>query len=123
MFSFIDSNGNEYLDDDEPNGPHAVVSLHNLGNGQVVLISDPSIFLNSMLNFSDNLGFVENITAATTSELMIDQSHLPMSNLSHTKNWLATIRDSFTTPLGAVSLVILTLTITLMPIWHRRRQY
>ena len=123
VFSFIDSNGNEYLDDDESSGSHAVISLHDLGNGRIVLISDPSIFLNSMLNFADNLAFVENIAAATTSELMIDQSHLPMSNLSQTKNWLTTIRYSFSTPLGAISLVILVLAITLMPIWHRRRRY
>ena len=111
------------MDDGEPSGSYAVISHHDLGNGRIVLISDPSIFINSMLNFADNLAFVENIAAATTSELIIDQSHLPMSNLSQTKNWLATIRYSFSTPLGAISLVILVLAITLMPIWHRRRQY
>ena len=123
VFSFIDMNSNEYLDDGEPSGSQPVVSLHNLGSGRIVLISDPSIFINSMLNFEDNLAFVENIAAITPSELLIDQSHLPKSNLSQTKNWLATIRYYFSTPLGAISLVILVLAITLMPIWHRRRQY
>lgn len=123
VFSFIDLNINGHLDDGEPSGQQPVISLHNHGSGKIILISDPSIFINSMLNFEDNLTFVENIATITPSGLFIDQSHLPKSNLNQTKNWLATIRYYISTPLGAISLVILALAITLMPIWHRRRQY
>jgi len=120
VFSFLDLNGNESWDEGEPTGPLPVISRHSLGSGQLILISDPSIFINSMETMESNYDFVQNIAAITTSRLLIDQSHLPPSNLHQTKNLLATIRDSVTTPVGAVSLVILALTITLIPIWHKK---
>lgn len=120
-FSFLDLNGNEEWDEDEPTGPLPVISYHNLGSGQIILISDPSIFINSMETMESNYNFVQNIAAITTSRLLIDQSHLPPSNLHQTKNLLAYIRGWLITPVGTLSLVILALTITLMPIWQRRR--
>lgn len=122
-FSFLDLNGNEEWDEDEPAGPLPVISYHNLGSGQIILISDPSIFINSMVAIESNYNFVQNIADITTSRLLIDQSHLPPSNLHQTKNLLAYIRGWLITPVGTLSLVILALTITLMPIWQKRRLY
>jgi len=119
-YSFLDLNDNEALDEGEPTGPLPVISQHNLSSGRIILIADPSIFINSMANLASNRIFVQNIAAITTSELLIDQSHLPPTNLHQTKSLLASIRDSVTTPAGAVSLVILALTITLIPIWYER---
>jgi len=122
VFSFLDLNGNESWDEGEPTGPLPVISRHSLGSGQLILVSDPSIFINSMETMESNYDFVQNIAAITTSRLLIDQSHLPPSNLHQTKNLLAAIRDSFTTPAGTVSLVIVALTITLIPIWHKKER-
>lgn len=119
-FSFLDLNGNESWDKDEPTGPLPVISQHNLGSGQIILISDPSLFINSMETIEGNYTFIQNLTAITTSRLFFDQSHLPPSNLHQTKNLLASVRGYLITPLGALCLVILALTITLMPIWHRK---
>jgi hypothetical protein len=118
-FSFLDLNGNQTQDKDEPSGPLPVISYHNLGNGQLILISDPSIFINSMETIEDNCTFIQNLTAITTSELLVDQSHLPPSNLHHTKNMLADVHGWLITPVGTVGVVIVALTITLMPIWHK----
>jgi hypothetical protein len=120
-FSFLDLNGNEEWDEDEPTGPLPVISYHNLGSGQIILISDPSIFINSMETMESNYNLIQNIAGVTTSRLLIDQSHLPPSNLHQTKNLLAYIRGWLITPVGTLSLVILALTITLMPIWHRKK--
>jgi len=120
-FSFLDLNDNQVWDEDEPTGPLPVISCHSLGSGQLILISDPSIFINSMETIESNYDFIQNIAAITTSKLLIDQSHLPPSNLHQTKNLLASIRDSFATPVGAVGLVIAALTITLIPIWRKKR--
>ena len=122
VFSFLDLNGNQVWDEDEPTGPLPVISRHSLGSGQLILISDPSIFINSMETMESNCDFVQNMAAITTSRLLIDQSHLPPSNLHQTKNLLTAIRDSFTTPVGAVSLVIVALTITLIPIWYKKER-
>ena len=122
-FSFLDLNDNESWDEGEPTGPLPVISHHNLGSGRIILISDPSIFINSMENLASNRTFIQNIAAITISQLLVDQSHLPPTNLHQTKSLLASVRDSVTTPVGAVSLVIVALAITLMPIWHERRRH
>ena len=119
-FSFLDLNANQVRDEDEPTGPLPVISRYSLGSGQLVLISDPSIFINSMSKIEDNNNFVQNIAAITTSRLLIDQSHLPPSNLSQTKNLLADVRDLVSTPLGTMGLVIVALAITMIPILRKK---
>ncbi len=121
-FSFLDLNGNESWDEGEPTGPLPVISRHSLGSGQLILISDPSIFINSMETIESNCDFIQNIADITTSRLLIDQSHLPPSNLQRTKNLLAYTHGFLITPVGTLGLVVVALTITLMPIWHKRRQ-
>lgn len=121
-FSFLDLDGNQAWDKDEPTGPLPVISHHNLGSGQIILISDPSIFINSMETIESNYTFIQNLTAITTSRLLIDQSHLPPSNLHQTKNLLASARGYLITPVGTLGLVILAVTITLMPIWHKKER-
>ena len=121
-FSFLDLNGNQSWDEGEPTGPLPVISRHSLGSGKMILISDPSIFINSMETIESNYNFIQNLAAITTAELLIDQSHLPPSNLHQTKNLLAYTRNYLITPVGTLGLVILALTITLMPVWHRRRR-
>ncbi len=121
VFSFLDLDGKQAWGEDEPTGPLPVISQHNLGSGKIILISDPSIFINSMETIESNYTLIQNIAAITTSELLIDQSHLPPSNLRQTKGLLASIRKPFTTPVGAVGLVIVALTVTLIPIWYKKR--
>ncbi len=119
-FSFLDLNGNGEWDTDEPTGPLPVISHHNLASGQIVLISDPSIFINSMETIENNYNFIQNITGP--SRLLIDQSHLPPSTLHQSKNLLASIRGYLVTPAGTLGLVIVVLIITLMPIWHKKHR-
>ena len=114
--------GSHQLTGDSPVGPFPVMAEVTVGDGRMILISDSSLFINSMENLASNYTFIQNIAAVTTSEVLIDHSHLPLSNLRQPKNLLAAIRDPFTTPVGAVSLVILVLIITLIPIWHKKER-
>jgi len=120
-FSFLDLNGNQIREESEPVGPLPIIAQHNLGSGQVILIADPSLFINGMETLGDNDKFIQNIAALTTSDFLIDQSHLPPSNLHQTKNLLASIRGALITPLGTIGMVVLVLAITLMPLWYERR--
>jgi len=120
-FSFLDLNDDQVWQKGEPTGPLPVISQHNVGSGQVVLISDPSLFINSMQRMGSNHNLIQNIADIATSNLLIDQSHLPPSNLSQTKDLLTLIRGYLITPLGTLLLVIVALTITLMPLWRERR--
>ena len=116
--SFLDLNGNEEQDEGEPAGPLPVIARCDLGSGQIILISDPSIFINSMENMGSNHEFIQNITSTASSGLLVDQSHLPSSNLQQSKSLLASLRKSFSSPVGAVTVVILTLAVTLLPVWR-----
>lgn len=120
-FSFLDENGNQGWDEGEAAGPLPVISRHGLAQGQVILIADPSLFINSMETLGDNLTFIQNIGAITTAGLFIDQSHLPPSNLNQAKKLLAGGHDFITTPAGTLGLVIASLLLIPMLIWHQKK--
>lgn len=120
-FSFLDQNDNGIREDDEPTGPLPVIYRHKLGSGQVILISDPSLFINSMKTIDENSRFIQNIVASTTS-LYIDQSHLPPSELHETKILLAKARGYLTNPLATAGLVTLVLITALKPVWYKKKE-
>ena len=122
-FSFLDLNDNQIPDDDELTGPLPVISHHNLDSGQVILVADPSLFINSMQAVESNYTFIQNVAAINTTELLIDQSHLLPSKLHQTKNLLEHLHGGLVTPAGSLTLVIAALTITLMPLWRERREH
>jgi hypothetical protein len=120
-FSFLDTNENGTYEDDELSGPLPVIYREMFGDGQVVLVADPSLFINSMNAIDENEGFIQNI-ADTTTSLYIDQSHLPTSDLHRTKILLAQGRDYLASPLTTAGLVALVVVITLKPVWYRRKE-
>lgn len=119
-FSFLDVNDNQKWDEGEPNGPLPIIYQQDFAAGQIITISDPSIFINSMGIIGDNIGFIQNIADITTGNLLIDQSHLTPSSLHQTKNLLAHIHGFLITPAGTLALVGLLLIITLLPIGRRK---
>jgi len=76
-FAYLDLNGNEIWDEGEPKGPLPVAVSLKYGEGTLIVISDPSIVINSMLNFENNLEFIENIVK--NKKVFIDQTHIPKS--------------------------------------------
>lgn len=52
--SWLDSNGNGKRDSDELGGPFPVLSVESYGDGEIVLLSDPSLLINGMAEFGDN---------------------------------------------------------------------
>jgi hypothetical protein len=73
-FSYLDENGNEELDISEELGRYPVVTIEQVGSGEVLAISDPSIFLNAMLAESDNQALLDAVVAAH-SKMLFDVSH------------------------------------------------
>jgi hypothetical protein len=119
-FSFLDLNDSGQWDEGEPAGAMPVISGHSLGRGRVILVSDPSIFINSMDALDDNYGVIENIASISSSGLYLDQSHLPHSDLHYTKNLLADVRSVLTTPVGMLALVAVLLIMIMRPMWPRK---
>ena len=48
IMSWIDNNGNKRIDRDEMMGRFAVMAQEKVGRGEIIVLSDPSIFINSM---------------------------------------------------------------------------
>jgi hypothetical protein len=121
-FSFLDRNDNQVWDEGEPNGPLPVIAQYDQGSGNIILVSDPSLFINSMEEIESNRTLIQNLANINPGQLFIDQSHLPTSNLDQTKSGLTVIRDAVSSPVGAISLVILALAVALMPVWRREEK-
>ncbi|MEM3739757.1 MAG: DUF4350 domain-containing protein [Candidatus Korarchaeum sp.] len=60
-FSFLDSDGNGYPSDDERMGPFPVAVEVTYASGRVILLSDSSLFTNSIINLGDNMRLLKNI--------------------------------------------------------------
>jgi len=74
QFSYLDRNGNEELDTNETLARYPVMTVEQVGDGRVVAVSDPSIFLNAMLDERDNRALLRNIVG-THSQMLFDLSH------------------------------------------------
>ena len=57
--SFMDLNDNGVWDTNEPQGPFVVSAKYKVNSGYIVLVTDPSILINSMLHLDDNIGFMK----------------------------------------------------------------
>lgn len=73
-FSYLDITGNDQLDDSEHLEQRPVGTVEPVGNGSVIAISDPSIFLNAMLEQGDNRELAGNLVRMR-SEFVLDYSH------------------------------------------------
>ena len=111
-YAYVDRNRNEELDDNESLAARPIVARESIGTGQVIAVSDPSLFLNAMLERPGNTAFVEWLFADSET-VLLDYSHAggrpPLIAL------LATLRGS---PLAQVSLGLLG--IAGVAVWGRR---
>lgn len=76
--SWRDTNGNKLEDLAEPKGPFPVLARERLGQGSIILLSDPSVLINGMNGYMDNGVFGENLIAEVCkdrTEVYFDESH------------------------------------------------
>lgn len=107
-FSFADSNNDATWDSGELNGPLPVAAYAKLGQGYVVVVSDPSMAINGMIDQGNNLEFVNKTVhiKSGVTQVYIDQSHLPSTALDMAKADLAVVYGLVASPLGTLSLII-----------------
>ena len=120
-FSFLDINDDGLFDDEEPFGPLPVIYKLNRNKGEIILVADPSLFINSMEKINDNKEFIQNIMDST-SKLYLDQSHLPPSDLHEAKDLIAIGREYLSEPVVAAGLIGVAVALTLKPIWYRKKE-
>ncbi|MBT9131024.1 MAG: hypothetical protein DDT41_01324 [candidate division WS2 bacterium] len=120
LFSYLDLNDNELPNENEPLGPFPVMALYPLHRGKVIIISDPSIFINTMINREDNNILIKNLLKINTLTIF-SQSHLPLSLLPDMKLLLQDIRKILQSPLGTLSLIVVIFSISLLPLFFKKQ--
>jgi len=80
-FGYLDVDGDGSLDDDESLGSRPVVAVEPVGEGRVVAVSDPSVFLNAMLERPGNRRFARNLFEAG-DRVLLDHSTSTVPPLS-----------------------------------------
>lgn len=76
--SWLDRDGNGTPSEGDPRGPHSVLSVEPVGAGQLVVLSDPSILANGMLDEGDNEQLARNLARQSTqvgASVVWDESH------------------------------------------------
>lgn len=74
QFAYVDANENATLDAGESMRRYPVVTAERVGDGRVVVISDPSLFINGMLDRTDNRRFARALFS-THETAVLDYSH------------------------------------------------
>ncbi|GAA0220601.1 DUF4350 domain-containing protein [Halobaculum roseum] len=73
-FSYLDGDGDAELDDDERLRARPVAAVEPVGDGRVVVVSDPSAFINAMLERPNNRRFAAAVFGAH-DRVLLDYSH------------------------------------------------
>jgi len=73
-YAYLDTNQNGTLDENEQVRSYPVATTEQRGQGTVIVVGDPSLFINTMLAQSDNRVFVRTLFARH-SDVVLDYSH------------------------------------------------
>jgi hypothetical protein len=117
-FSFIDLDGDSEPSPGEPTGPFAVAAMTAYGKGRIIIFSDSSIFLNSVIGLGDNLKLLHNIAGGKKvfEDVGLWQA---TPQLAYRNNVLAVYR-AFTAPELKYSLAFAAVTVIYMLIYRER---
>lgn len=91
-YAYLDTNRNAELDQNESLATHAIVATESVGDGRVVLVSDPSMFINAMLDEPGNRAFARNLVTSA-DRVLVDTTHTA-GQLPPLRYALLTLRDS-----------------------------
>jgi hypothetical protein len=75
FMSWVDRNGNGRIDSSEPLGRQTVLARDRVDGGEIIVLSDPGIFINAMYSLGgawDNRKFITSLVT-NTSPVLIDQ--------------------------------------------------
>jgi hypothetical protein len=109
LLSWEDGNGNQRADPNETIGQFAVGTMVQVGNGQVYVISDPSILINAMEGSdgaNNRVNFISNILHLRDTTI-IDQTHSITGNTSTPSRIIHKIQTSMVVQIGLLAFVLM----------------
>ncbi|MBT4512441.1 MAG: DUF4350 domain-containing protein [Chloroflexi bacterium] len=118
---FLDFDEDGVDDEDEPRGLLPVGAALPVGSGTVILLSDPSILINSMVERDDNRAFVAYLTETYGfgRQISMDVSRLPKAPLDEGKAGLGKARERISHPYSVVAMMGMAVFLVLRP-WHKK---
>ena len=87
-FSFIDLNGNGRPSPNETINSYPVMVGAEIGRGSLILVSDPSMFVNEMIDLYDNIQLFQNLLKMGGDSLIFDVVHLERAPLTDSRMML-----------------------------------
>ncbi len=122
--SFLDIDRDGQESNADPKGPFPVAARFEMGKGEVILLSDPSILINSMISKDDNRLFLQHLIGYNTGEgiILVDRAHLEKSSLDESQLFLTRVQKIFSSgpvALGLVAVVFAGVSRYIM--WRGRR--
>jgi hypothetical protein len=106
--SYLALNATGQREEGASRGPFPVLALEPHKEGYVVVVSDSSILINSMLSQADNRRLFQNAVglAGANAQIFLDDVLLPEGPLDATKHALADTRRLLSGPAAALALAV-----------------
>jgi hypothetical protein len=114
-YAYLDENRNGQYDDAEELTNRPVATVEGVGAGRVVVVSDASVFINSMLDRRGNRRFVRSLVAGK-STVLLDHSH--KTGLALLPRTVLFLRNS-----GLFQFAVGTLALGAVAVWVRRPEF
>ncbi len=118
VMSWIDNNGNKRIDPDEMMGRFAVMAQEKVGGGEIIVLSDPSIFINAMQDLDakwDNRQLIRHLVDGA-DPVLIDQ----MNSRTTGTEGMSTILHVMKTTLSIEIVFIIVLLLIAAVAWRRK---
>ena len=119
-FSYGDIDGDGRHGDGELDGPLPVGAWASRGMGTVVVVSDSSLLLNSMVEVGDNL---DSLAQFVTGEVLFDQMYLPEAQVDRSKESFTEVRSALSGGAVVVALVVLVCGLAVAYAWYNRGRH
>jgi hypothetical protein len=91
-FSFIDPSGNGRPSTNETINSYTVLATVRIGSGLLLLVADPSMFINDMIGLYDNMRLFQNALKMGDGSVIFDTAHLARAPLTDSRIML---KDGF----------------------------
>jgi hypothetical protein len=105
--SYIDSNENLTWDEGEIKGRLPGAAKTSVGRGTLIVIGDPSLMINTMVNRADNFAFINFLLEDRNEKnVLFDISHLSQTPLDTSKAALTRIHEVMAMPYPLVAIIL-----------------
>ncbi len=127
-FSFIDSGGQGRPTTNETVSSYLIMASAKIGKGTLLLVADPSMFINDIIGVYDNMRLFQNVVKMGDGSVIFDTAHLANAPLTNGRIMLKDEFDSLRLgkegtyiPLFAVTMLVLLFSFQLLRLKRRNR--